>query len=68
LNPQVYNPGIEGVDARGLSEYERECLEFDQAIREYVEKQMPLFNAYVKRNLAPDLLQKIRKDARSLFG
>jgi hypothetical protein len=72
LNPQVDNPGIEGVDARGLSEYERECLEeqikFDQAIREYVEPQMPLFNHYVNRNLASDLRQKIREDAETLFG
>ena len=35
LNPQADNPGIEGVDDRGLAEHERECLEkqikFDHA-------------------------------------
>jgi hypothetical protein len=61
LNSQVDNPGIEGVD-------DREWLEFDQTIRKHVKKQMPQFNRYVKRNLAPHLRQKIREDAGSLFG
>ena len=61
LNTQVNNPGIEGVG-------DQELIALEQTIREYVKTQMPLFNKYVNKRLAPDLLQAIRKDAEALFG